>query len=217
MPIDTDTISYLSLTTLRTATPEWIFKQIGSNDAAGILNFINNKANDPYLQISDVKKEILNTKLGPLAANGAATVAAAANAANAASATGAIAATVAAPNAAYGGRKTKKVNSALKSWVEFVKKISKEENISYPKAMKRASKRKSEWKRGGHGELQIEKSLTQSQSQSKSKSKSQAGGEPLTPSEIAGKTSMGASIGANIVGGTRKRRGSRKSRGSRRR
>ena len=56
MPIDTDTISYLSLTTLRTATPEWIFKQIGSNDAAGILNFINNKANDPYLQISDVKK-----------------------------------------------------------------------------------------------------------------------------------------------------------------
>lgn len=209
MPIDTDTISYLSLTTLRTATPEWIFKQIGSNDAAGILNFINNKANDPYLQISDVKKEILNTKLGPLAANGAATVAA--------PATGAIAATVAAPNAAYGGRKTKKVNSALKSWVEFVKKISKEENISYPKAMKRASKRKSEWKRGGHGELQIEKSLTQSQSQSKSKSKSQAGGEPLTPSEIAGKTSMGASIGANIVGGTRKRRGSRKSRGSRRR
>ena len=107
--------------------------------------------------------------------------------------------------------KTRKVNSALKSWVEFVKKISKEENISYPKAMKRASKRKSEWKRGGHGELQIEKSLTQSQSQSKSKS--QAGGEPLTPSEIAGKTSMGA----NIVGGTRKRRGSRKSRGSRRR
>ena len=47
------------------------------------------------------------------------------------------------------GGKTRKVNSALKSWVAFVKKISKEENISYPKAMKRASKRKSEWQKGG--------------------------------------------------------------------
>ena len=196
MPIDTDTISYLSLTTLRTATPEWIFKQIGSNDAAGILNFINNKANDPYLQISDVKKEILNTKLGPLAANGAAANAAAANAA---SATGAIAATVAAPNAAYGGRKTKKVNSALKSWVEFVKKISKEENISYPKAMKRASKRKSEWKRGGGG-------MEEEQEQS-------GGEQRLTPSEI----SASQNNSANIVGGSRKRRGSMKRSGSRKR
>lgn len=109
------------------------------------------------------------------------------------------------------GGKTRKVNSALKSWVAFVKKISKEENISYPKAMKRASTRKSEWKRGGHGEFQIEKSLTRSRAQSKSKS--QAGGEPLTPSEIASKTGS-----ANIVGGSRrKRRGSRKSRSSRRR
>ena len=40
-------------------------------------------------------------------------------------------------------------NSALKSWVMFVKKVQKEENISYPEAMKRAKARKSEWKRGG--------------------------------------------------------------------
>jgi hypothetical protein len=45
--------------------------------------------------------------------------------------------------------KTRKVNSALKSWVAFVKKVQHEEKISYPDAMKRASKRKSEWKRGG--------------------------------------------------------------------
>jgi hypothetical protein len=182
MPIDTDTISYLSLTTLRTATPDWIFKQIGSNDAAAILKFINNKANDPYLQIADVKKEILNTKLGPLAANGAMPPLPPASASPMDSAS-----PIAAASAAYGGRKTKKVNSALKSWVEFVKKISKEENISYPKAMKRASKRKSEWKRGG-------------------------GVEKLTPSEIANQTN-----GPNIAGGSRKRRGTRKSRGSRRR
>lgn len=40
-------------------------------------------------------------------------------------------------------------NSALKSWVMFVKKVQKEEHISYPEAMKRAKARKSEWKRGG--------------------------------------------------------------------
>ena len=115
------------------------------------------------------------------------------------------------------GGKTRKVNSALKSWVAFVKKISKEENISYPKAMKRASTRKSEWKRGGHGEFHIEKSLTQSQSQtqsrSKSKSKSQAGGERLTPSEIANQNGS-----SNVVGGARRtKRSSKKRRGSRRR
>ncbi len=109
------------------------------------------------------------------------------------------------------GGKTRKVNSALKSWVAFVKKISKEEKISYPKAMKRASTRKSEWKRGGHGEFHIEKSLTQSKS--KSKSKSQAGGEKLTPSEIANQNGS-----SNIVGGARRtKRSFKKRRGSRRR
>ena len=48
-----------------------------------------------------------------------------------------------------GGKKTRKVNPALKSWVAFVKKVQHEEKITYPKAMKRASIRKSEWKRGG--------------------------------------------------------------------
>ena len=40
-------------------------------------------------------------------------------------------------------------NATLKSWVNFVKKVQKEENISYPEAMKRAKVRKSEWKHGG--------------------------------------------------------------------
>ena len=40
-------------------------------------------------------------------------------------------------------------NSILKSWVNFVKKVQKDEKISYSKAMSRASVRKSEWKRGG--------------------------------------------------------------------
>ena len=48
-----------------------------------------------------------------------------------------------------GRKKSRKVNPALKSWVKFVKKIQHEEKLTYPEAMKRASKRKSEWQRGG--------------------------------------------------------------------
>lgn len=112
------------------------------------------------------------------------------------------------------GGKTKKVNSALKSWVAFVKKISKEENISYPKAMKRASKRKSEWKRGGGGmEESEQEQINSPMSVGGTRRKRQYGGEPLTPSKIASETGS-----ANIVGGSRRKRSdSRKRRSSRRR
>jgi hypothetical protein len=51
----------------------------------------------------------------------------------------------------WGGRGTKKRKepAVLASWRKFVRKVQHEENISYPKAMKRASKRKSEWQKGG--------------------------------------------------------------------
>lgn len=49
-----------------------------------------------------------------------------------------------------GGRKT---NKTLKSWVAFVKKVQKEENISYKEAMSRAKARKKEWQHGGEGEM----------------------------------------------------------------
>jgi len=42
-------------------------------------------------------------------------------------------------------------NSILKSWVAFVKKVQKEENIGYRDAMLRAKARKSEWKKGMMG------------------------------------------------------------------
>ena len=49
-----------------------------------------------------------------------------------------------------------KTNNILKSWVNFVKKIQKEEKIpSYKDAIQRAKVRKSEWKKGmmgGEGE-----------------------------------------------------------------
>jgi hypothetical protein len=53
------------------------------------------------------------------------------------------------------GHKTRKEPNVLKSWRKFVRKVQHEEHLSYPKAMKRASKRKSEWQRGG-GEEEID-------------------------------------------------------------
>lgn len=50
---------------------------------------------------------------------------------------------------AVGGKKGKN------SWTSFVMKIKKEENLpSLKEAMKRASERKSEWKRGGSSDLE---------------------------------------------------------------
>lgn len=51
-------------------------------------------------------------------------------------------------------------NSALKSWVSFVKKVQKEEKLSYPAAMKRASQRKREWKRSMKGGEPYDDSMT---------------------------------------------------------
>jgi hypothetical protein len=50
------------------------------------------------------------------------------------------------------GTKKRKENHVLASWRKFVRKVQHEEKITYPEAMKRASKRKSEWQRGGAAE-----------------------------------------------------------------
>jgi len=49
-----------------------------------------------------------------------------------------------------------KGTSILKSWVAFVKKVQKEEHISYRDAMFRAKARKSEWKRDMKGGEPVE-------------------------------------------------------------
>ncbi len=58
--------------------------------------------------------------------------------------------------AAMAGGKKRKVNKSLKDWVTFVKKVQKEENLSYPEAIRRAKQRKDKgekWKmKGGEGE-----------------------------------------------------------------
>jgi hypothetical protein len=49
-------------------------------------------------------------------------------------------------------QKTRKVNKSLKDWVTFVKKVQKEENISYKEAIHRAKVRKDKgekWLTGG--------------------------------------------------------------------
>jgi hypothetical protein len=107
---------------------------------------------------------------------------------------------------AMGGRKkSRKVNPALKSWVKFVKKIQHEEKLTYPEAMKRASKRKSEWQRGGDGESMVEKDEDdevdgQQMGGRRRRSRKQRGGEgEVEDDEVDGQQ----------MGGRRRRRRSR--------
>ena len=63
-----------------------------------------------------------------------------------------------------GGRKTKKHgkrhgNASLRAWVTFVKKVAKEENLSYRDAMMRAKSRKDKgekWMKGGEGDTPVD-------------------------------------------------------------
>jgi hypothetical protein len=51
------------------------------------------------------------------------------------------------------GSKKRRGNASLRAWVTFVKKVQKEENISYKEAMMRAKKRKDKgekWRGGGY-------------------------------------------------------------------
>ena len=93
-------------------------------------------------------------------------------------------------------KKTRKGNKMLSSWVAFVKKVQRDEQISYSDAMKRASARKKEWKRG------------------------QMGGEAV-PQPVPNDYDEDSDSGEDMYGGRRrrrtKRRGTKKRRGSRRR
>ena len=135
-------------------------------------------------------------------------------------------------NQMMGGKKKRKEPSVLASWRKFVRKVQHEEKITYPQAMKRASKRKSEWQRGGADmgeEKMMDKEVDDEQmmggsadavqdfdenygkqygsvgGRSRRSSRKQRGGiaSPYSP--------------ASVGGSRRKRRGTKKRRGSRRR
>jgi len=109
-----------------------------------------------------------------------------------------------------GSKKTRKGNNMLKSWVAFVKKVQHEEKISYSDAMKRASKRKSEWKRGqmgGSGATPTPYPPPKA---------TMSGGWFNAPAATMGGSNPGPP--PHYAGGRRtKRRGTKKRRGSRRR
>lgn len=123
-------------------------------------------------------------------------------------------------NRGFKKSKTRKGNKMLSSWVAFVKKVQHEEKISYSDAMKRASARKKEWKRGqmgGEGDdmsmMNNSMGMTKAMNKSKSKSQSQYGGNEYG----AQKSAM---ANANMMSAGRRRRGSKRcgsrTRGSRR-
>jgi hypothetical protein len=124
------------------------------------------------------------------------------------------------------GTKKRKEPSVLASWRKFVRKVQHEEKITYPEAMKRASKRKSEWQRGGAdmdddddddqeggsaGAVQdfdenYSKQYGSVGGRSRRRSRRQRGGIATTYSPASPAS----------VGGSRRRRGTKKRRGSRR-
>ena len=117
------------------------------------------------------------------------------------------------------GTKKRKEPSVLASWRKFVRKVQHEEKITYPEAMKRASKRKSEWQRGGAdmegGDEDMKggsadavqdfdgqyEQLGKVGGRSRRR-RSRRGGNPMMAAQM---------------GGSRRRRGTKKRRGSRRR
>jgi hypothetical protein len=90
------------------------------------------------------------------------------------------------------GGKSKKVNPALTSWVAFVKKVQKEEGISYREAMMSAKKRKDKgekWMKGGanpYDALTIETSSSEISTGSTGSTGSTmgGGGEYPTPAPV---------------------------------
>jgi hypothetical protein len=129
-----------------------------------------------------------------------------------------------------GGKKKRKEPSVLASWRKFVRKVQHEEKITYPEAMKRASKRKSEWQRGGADMGEEENDYKENDDEtdppmtggavqdfdenygkqyglvggrSRRRSRRQRGGSQMIASPAS-------------VGGSRRRRGTKKRRGSRR-
>jgi hypothetical protein len=138
-----------------------------------------------------------------------------------------------------GGKKKRKEPSVLASWRKFVRKVQHEENITYPKAMKRASKRKSEWQRGGDGmdnedddQMMSNKDADMDNEETQMggsagdvpgfdgnyKQLSKVGGRRSKRRSRRGGSSMVASTHSpQMMGGSRRRRGTKKRRGTRRR
>jgi len=122
------------------------------------------------------------------------------------------------------GTKKRKEPSVLASWRKFVRKVQHEENITYPKAMKRASKRKSEWQRGGadmdeggvddddedEGGMMGGSAAVQDFDGKYGEQYGSVGGRSR-------KSRRSRRGGSQMMGGSRRRRGTKKRRGSRRR
>jgi hypothetical protein len=105
-----------------------------------------------------------------------------------------------------GGKR--KVNKSLKSWVAFVKKVQKQEKLSYKEAIHRAKVRKDKgekWMKGGDADAEDETTPDET-----------TGGDD-DATEVAPDSADEEQAGGRKRRRSRKRRQSRKSRRSRRR
>ena len=111
-----------------------------------------------------------------------------------------------------------KTNSVLKSWVTFVKKVQKEEGITYPEAMKRAKARKSEWKRGGSMDTEDDGMMPSSSPSSSSSLVSSSGYDgDMSSSPSSSPAELNDLSGGKRKRRTKKRKGSKKRRGTKKR
>jgi len=126
------------------------------------------------------------------------------------------------PTKMMGGKKKRKEPSVLASWRKFVRKVQHEEKITYPQAMKRASKRKSEWQRGGSPE--DDEIVADEQEGGSADAVADFDGQYEQLGKVGGRSRRskrsrrgGNAMMAAQMGGSRRRRGTKKRRGSRRR
>lgn len=103
-----------------------------------------------------------------------------------------------------GGKKTKgrRVNKSLTAWVKFVKKVAKEEKLTYRDAMMRAKARKDKgekWMTGGDS-TEIESNDVE-----------------MDNEEMDMNEGMGNSMDEETIEGGKRRRGTKKRRGSKKR
>ena len=115
-----------------------------------------------------------------------------------------------------GGKR--KVNKSLKAWVTFVKKVQKEENLSYKDAIHRAKVRKDKgekWMTGG-GEMEMEEEEVGEMSMpmptsagGRRRRRAMKGGEDMTTSDDEGMqgnlNTDGSETGMGMGGGRRRR------------
>ena len=105
------------------------------------------------------------------------------------------------------GHKARTLNSGIKAWIKFVKKVQKEEKINYPAAIKRAKERKDsgeKWMTGGQSTVSQSATVSMGETPatgSGTLSTVMNGGQtPSNPSSLAEENMDAAELNMGVAG-----------------